>query len=518
MTQELTRPVDPVTDVLARIGRKGIRLWTANAQLHYRAAKGSLTDEEIETLRLHKDQIISMLERVANVALAEPNVVSSPHPAKTVLSFSQEAHWRRYKLHSHYASRTIASATRIAGRVNLDLFRDSIATVVRRHPGLRTRIVICDGTPMQQISELIDFKLEVQDLTALLPTVCELEMKHLIERLILEPIKVSEGPLWEARLLRIRNEEHVLIIVMEHIISDMRSMQILLRDIFSTYAQLVRDGRAYLPPIPIQFTEYADWQRRVCDSNYGRSSYWSTRLSGCTRVRFPRDYDSLRGAHLGWDCMRIRISSQQRANLSTWTRLRKTTPSMAVFTAYVALVSRWCNVSDIVISYTIDGRTSDRIQDAIGYFAKLLPVRVEIYRTDSFVTLLNRVTTEYCKAYEQADFCYLEAQVPAPDFLSNSIFNWIAQENSGSAAENVAEEAIRHSPIPFDHPAPETIEVDIEPSMQLFDSGREVSGGIYFPKNRFSFARRQKFASNFKIFMEALLERADAPVYDVALL
>ena len=519
MSHDPSSYIDPIADVLARIGRKGVKLWSANGQLHYRAAKGLLSDEEIETLRSHKHQIVSMLERAGHMELAEPTVVFRSHPERAVLSFSQEAHWRRYRLHSQRAAREIASATRIAGNISLDLLRDSIAEVVRRHSALRTRIVVHEGTPLQQISESVEFKLEAQDLTALPPYSRDAEVKRCIEELILEPIEISTGPLWEVRLLRFSNEEHVLIVAMEHIVSDMRSMQIFLRETFLAYTQLSQGRCISLPPIPIQFTEYAEWQRKAHDFHGGRSSYWTSRLSGSPRIRFPHDSDPLTDAHRGWAYVGVRIASDQKTNLLTWSRLRKTTSSMAVFTAYVALVARWCNVSDIVIHYTIDGRTSTKVRDTIGFFAKLLPIRVELHRTDSFVSLLKRITAEYYAAYEQADFYHLEAHAPAADFAANSYFNWIAQETGGSpAAAKGIEDGIRCSPIPFEPPMRESIEVDAEPFILLSEVEAEVAGNVFFQKNRYHFDRMNKFASNFSIFVEALLENPDKPICDVALL
>lgn len=513
--RELPRAVDPVADVLARIGRKGVKLWVVNGQLHYRAVKGSLTDEEREIIRCHKDQIVSMLERTASVAFVEPNASSPSHPEPAALSLSQEAHWRRYKLQSHNVFRTVASATRIVGRVDLDRFRDSIKLVVRRHPGLRTRIIVRDDTPMQEISESIDFKFELHDLTTLPPMNHEFEVKRLIEELILKPIKASEGPLWEARLLRLRNDEHVLVVVMEHIISDMRSLQILLRDVFSIYAQISQGHSVSLPVIPMQFVEYAEWQHRSFTN--GRSSYWTNHLSQCQRVKFPDDHDLLTNLHRGWSHIHITITSQRRQSLSIWSRSRKTTISMAVLTAYAALVTRWCNVSDVVINYVIDGRTSDKVRDTIGYFAKLLPIRVELHRTDNFVSLLKRVTTEYYKSYEQSGSYDLDAQIPVPEFASNSQFNWITQDNESPADQNLTEAGLRCLPMSFEPPIPETVEMDVEPFILLSDSGREVSGGIYFPRNRFSLAKMQKFASNFSGFIEALAEKSEEPVYEIPL-
>lgn len=517
MPQELSQSLDLVTDVLKRIGRKGVKLWTVNGQLHYRAAKGLLTDEEIKTLRCHKGQIVSLLERATDALFAQPTTALVSHSELAVLSLSQEAHWRRYKLHSQCAARTIASATRMTGRIDLNLLRGSIAETVRRHPGLRTRIVVRDGTPMQQVMDLTDFKIEIEDLTALQPHVRELEVKRCIKELIFEPIKIIEGPLWEMCLLRFHNEEYVLVVVMEHIISDMRSMQILLRDIFLTYIQLSGGRPVSLPAILMQFTQYARWQRQLCDPASGRDSYWATRLSGCSRVKFPEDGDSLSDAHRGWDYIRIKIGSQQRASLSVWSRLRKTTISMAVFTAYAALVSRWCDLSDIVVHYTIDGRSDDKIRHTIGYFARLLPIRVELGQSDSFISLLEKITVEYCTAYEQADFYHLESRVPTPEFLPNTSFNWIALDNSSSVIESVTEESIKCSPIPFEPPIPEVIEVDTEPTLLLSDSGTEISGGIYFMRGRLSSSSMQKFVTNFGILIEMLLEKPEDPIYAVSL-
>jgi hypothetical protein len=513
----LSQPLDPITDVLARIGRKGIKLWAANGELHYRAAKGALTENEIDTLRRHKEKIVSMLEGAENIALADPTVASPSGSDLAVLSFSQELHWRRYKLDSEPASRAVASATRLVGPIDFVLFRESMSKVVRRHPGLRTRIVIRDGVPMQKISESLEYKLELRELTALAPPSRETEVKRLIEHLILQPIRVTEGPLWEAHLLRLHSEEHVLLVVMEHIISDMRSLQILLRDILSTYMQLSRGGRLFLPAIPVQFAEYAEWQRKLCDSHEVRSSYWTKRLSGCPRVRFPDDRALQRQTQLGWDHVSIKITSQRRESLLAWSRSGKTTISMAMFAAYAALLSRWCDVSDSVIHYTIDGRTTDKVRHTIGYFAKLLPIRVELYRTDSFVTLLRRVTEEYCRAYEQSDFYKLDAEIPEPDFVSNSHFNWIMLDNGTPGSENAADGTVRYSPIPFEPPISSTVEVDVEPFVMLFDVNREVSGGIYFQKDRFSFERMRRFVLNFNIFIEALLERPEASIYDIPL-
>lgn len=509
---------DSIAGMLARMGRKGVKLWSTNGQLRFRAAKGALTDQEIEILRSHKTQIVAMLETTDLEKLADSSTSSHQCPGRARLSFTQEAHWHRYKLGSQHAVRDIASLIRILGCVNVRLLRKSIEEIARRHAGLRTRIVMYEGIPAQEISESIDVDFDVHDLTRLPPHIQETELKRAIGNLVLEPIDVSIGPLWGIRLIKIHGEEHILIIAMEHVISDSRSLQILGHEILSAYMQMSQGSSVSLPQIPVQFAEYAEWQRNAHDTRGAGGCYLANRLSGCSRMKFPHDIDHPTEFHGGWGRVPIKFDLELKERLGVWSRSRQTTCSMAALTAYIALVSRWCNTSDLVVNYLIDGRTSDKIQNAIGFFAKKLPIRVEMHETDSFGALLKRITAEYCKAYEQADVYEMDAQVPVPSFSLNTYFNWISQKPNGrSAEEGAIEETIKCLPVPFECPLRENIEVDGEPFILLFDTAAELSGSVFFPKDRFSHRGMKRFASNFQNFIGALLEYPDRSVMDVAL-
>jgi hypothetical protein len=306
---------------------------------------------------------------------------------------------------------------------------------------------------------------------------------------------------------------------MEHMISDAFSINILSRDLFATYMQLVKGRDALLPGLPAQFSDYAVWQRNGHKSWIEvHGAYWSERLTECQRLRFPEDKALPTGIRLGWGRVPLHIGRELKAELSEWSRLRGTTLVMSVFTAFVGLVLRWCGVSKGMFQYQSDGRDNPKIENTIGFFAAVLYLRIELLDNDSFVDLMRRVAEEYCKAYEHADFSYMAAQVPPPEFTRNSAFNWVPQGltiNSSDLANSG--EAVTCVPISFEHPMLRSLERDHEPSVGFIDTDDGIVGGVSFPLNRFSADTMERFGANFIEFIKALLRHSAPRVRDIVL-
>jgi hypothetical protein len=517
--------MDYIADVIGAFARKGIRFWSENGQLHYKAPKGALTPEEIDEIRLYKDQIISVLARAAAVETAETGPEPRPRLDRAPLTFTQLARWNSHQLSTCHSSYFIPSALRLRGPLNIIALRKSVAELVRRHDALRTQISNCDGVPVQEIAAPGNFEMKVDDLTTLTESACEVEVERLIEKHKFGPIDLAVDPLFRAQLLIIRESEHVLLLSMHHIISDGFSLKILLDELFTAYAQITKGGEFSLPAIPLQFADYAVWQRSTHKSWLGRhASYWDERLKGCQRLRFPSDKNVPVETQLGWRAVPFRMGKTLKAELQEWCRLERTTLVMSVFTAYVALVFRWCNTSESVFLYEIDGRVSQTIRGTIGYFAFPLCLRIRILEGDRFADLLNRVTDEYCRAYEHADFSYMEAQVPSPEFTRNTIFNWAGQDFKTDLVD-LGQDSIELSTIPIEWSRilSEEImvngpEIDTEPNVMIFENDHEIRGWVAFPLRRFSVKRMERFARNIPVFVKALLRKPSQRVMDVPLL
>jgi hypothetical protein len=519
-SEDIQVSADEIVRVLSSLRLKGVSLWVENGQLHYKAPKQALTSADIEKLRVVRPRIISLLESATEVVVNEPRRECRSQPDCIPLAYSQLAHWNLYRLSERRAIRQVASATRLHGRLNVRALQKSVMEIVHRHDALRARIFCLDGIPVQKIAKSRDIELEIVDLTALSDETREAEIRRLIDQLILEPIDTSVDPLFGSRLLKCHETDHVLVLAMEHMISDEFSMRILLEDLFLAYERAVTGKTIFLPEIQVTFAEFAVWQRETQQAWVAKhGAYWAHHFAGCGRVSFPEAPKAQTVPGPGWGTVPISIPKQFRAELWEWCRRRRTTLVMSVLTAYVGLVLRWCKAPESVIQYESDGRVSPSIERTVGYFASALYLRIALRNDDRFVDLLHRVQEEFCRAHEHADLSYMAAQLPQPEFTRNTAFNWVPYGSRidmgvlrGSDEEIVCE--LLH----FPHPILRSLDLDHEPTILLFDVEDEVVGGVYFPLNRFSEALMEKFAQNVILFLRALMTQSEERVSAIPLL
>lgn len=510
---------ESVAELVEHLQSKGVSLWAEQGQLRYKSPKGALTHGDVESLRISKSEI---LDFVQSAGAARPQSFSRLQRAP--LSFSQLAHWNLCELGTRRTIRHIASATRLSGRLDVDAFRRALAEVMRRHDALRTRVVAFDTEPVQAIAPHADCELAVHDLTDVSPTRHEDAIQQQIEQLILEPIDVAVGPLFAVRLLKLRDDVHVLLMAMAHIIADAFSRNILLRELLTAYAQTLNGHAFRLPPVRIQFSDYAVSQRNASQAwteKYGAQRYeW---LARSPRVRFPESEASLEKNRAVLGTVPIRIGADLKRELREWCRLRHTTLAMGALAIYVALVLRWCKTAQTVIGCQTDGRVRPEFENTIGYFSSTLYLRTQLLEGDTFIELTRRVTQEYCHAYENADvFACLTAHQPQPEFTRNTAFNWVPQRTPMELSDLTHEQAIRCSAIRFVHPLPKHLEAenmqsDREPAMLLYETDDEIVGDVYFSPRRFSVVTMERFGRNYLYLLRELLVRGDSLVSDIPL-
>ncbi|MCC6605387.1 MAG: non-ribosomal peptide synthetase, partial [Anaerolineae bacterium] len=183
-------------------------------------------------------------------------------PDKTaVLSFGQERLWFLHQLDSNNAAYNLRTAVRLQGHLDIAALSQSIQTVVNRHESLRTKIVADNGRAQQQIQPHLDVPLPITDLTGLTGAVQETAVQQHSDAEAQAPFDLANGPLFRARLLKRQPDDHILLLTMHHIISDGWSIGILIREIATLYQTSVAKLPAPLPDLPVQYADYAAWQR-----------------------------------------------------------------------------------------------------------------------------------------------------------------------------------------------------------------------------------------------------------------
>lgn len=505
-----------VEQVLADAHRKGVRLWLEHGQLRYRAPKGALRPDDVARLTSMRGQLVRFLERGSDSLESRLTPRSDP-TVPAPLSYSQLKYWTWARLHTCTATRTIVSATRLQGRLDETALTASLARIVQRHEALRTEIIVVDGVPLQRVRTESECELREHDFTTVEGHERGAAIERLLHQLILEPIHVTRGPLFEMHLVRLQPQESVLIAVLEHIIADAFSLNVMLRELFAVYFATANGAVAQLPPVPIQIADYGLWQQQTRkDWEERKGHYWAERHASCGRLRIPAGSPTPT-EETSSGCVPLRIGPELKRELQEYCRLRRTTLVMGVFTAFVAVVLRWCRADHGVIGYQTDGRISPQVQNTMGYFAAVLNLRMELHAQDTFDTLLSRVTQEYCKAYEHHDLSYVDAQVPRPEFTRNPGFNWIPRGSYDTPVQSDATGALTLTPVPFTYPEIQSYDSDYEPALVLYDRGESIDGGIYFPPQRFAMTAMNRFAQDWLALLTGLLKQPEARVHDVPL-
>jgi len=446
--------------------------------------------------------------------------------SRAPLSFQQEWWWKYFEIFGpRLNARFCAVALRIRGRLDIEALRHSIQHVVQHHESLRTRIVVVEGRPAQEIDRAPNSALEVINVFVSGDAAPESEARRLIEELVNLPIDVSVGPLFGARLLRIADHDHVLAVAMNHVISDHMSEHILLRDVWTAYVQLVQQRPVSLAEMPIQFPDYAAWQRRtheIWTATHG--SYWATRLHNAPCQRFPIDGGEGAAARFRTEQLPVSFGNRLTEGLRNFSRHTRTTLVMTVLTAYAASLLRWQERRELIVGLLVTGRNRPQLENTIGFLASVLYLRIELKPGDTFLELLRRVTQEFCTAYLHCDSARLSVPVPGPDFKRCTTVNWLPRTDQGEGALSELQGSpysIELEPFSYRNCAFD-IEWDVEsagllgdPGLLLSDTPGGISGYMHYRSDQFRRPTIERLCGNLRDFSKRLLDDPNAVIETV---
>jgi hypothetical protein len=457
----------------------------------------------------------------ASVALAPmtPRAPGRPVP----LARQQSWWWSLTHVDENQSTRSLSTALRVSGPLNVDALKRSFADLYRRHEALRTTIrrgdVTVGGGGSQVVAAPGEYELEVVALTE--PSKAEREQAaaHAFGALSDQLLDVSADALFAARLLKLDEGEHVLIIALDHLVADAASMLVILRDLWTLYARYERGQPATLPPVQLQFADFAAWQQDTCPAWLAaHGAYWEKQLAGARRIRLFAGEAAPPVARRGFGAALMNFGAATTAGLRELTRRERSTLAMGVLTAWVAVVSRWCGTRDVVVPFLAMGRPGAEVENTVGCFASPLYLRFSVEPDDTFVDLLQRVTDVYGAAAEHDDLGYLGAQLPRREFTYNSCFNWHPKEfqldpvtflfNIDTSKVEGLSEALSLRPFDVAEPsAPEDDGMvwDDEPGLFLSEGEHEAAGLLLYRVERVAATTAEKVAQSLVSFAEAMV-------------
>ncbi|QRK05609.1 amino acid adenylation domain-containing protein [Archangium violaceum] len=357
-----------------------------------------------------------------------PPLVPMPRADALPLSFAQQRLWFIEQFAPGGFAYNLPFVTRLKGKLEVAALERSLTELMRRHEALRTTFAQVDGKPVQRVAAESALVLPVESLEALPEGERARELQRRVEEEFRRAFDLEMGPLVRALLLRVTVEEHVLVLVMHHIIGDGWSLGVLVRELAELYEAFSSGAEPALAALPVQYADYALWQREWLKGEVleAQLSWWKGRLAGApTALELPTDrprpaVQSFRGATLA-----VRLPAELSGVIRELNRREGVTPFMTFLAAYQALLARYSGQRDIVVGSPIAGRTQREMEGLIGFFVNTLALRVDATGEVGFRTLLRRVREACLGAYAHQDMPFeqlVNALHPVRDLSRPALF------------------------------------------------------------------------------------------------
>ncbi len=386
-------------------------------------------------------------------------------------SFAQQRLWFLDQLEGASAVYNLKMALRLSGRLDHDSLQRAVDAVVARHESLRTSFATRGVDAVQRVASQLEVPVQVAELHGASDTVLAATLNELGSA----SFDLQRGPLLRVHLLRLDAEatEHVLLLVMHHIVSDAWSAGVLFRDLAACYSAFSRGLVAQLPELPVQYADFAVWQRDwLAGAELERQmAFWSEHLQGApSLLDLPTDrprpaLQTYRGNRLS-----RALPAALSARLQALAAEEGVTLYMLLFAAFNLLLARWSGQSDLVIGTPIAGRRRSELEALIGCFANTLAIRTRLEGADSFRELLARVRTATLGAFshQELPFEKLVEVLQPPRNLSYSPLFQVMFILQNTPWETVEFGTLAVSPAEMD--AADTAKFELTVSVSAFES------------------------------------------------
>ncbi len=345
------------------------------------------------------------------------------------VSFAQQRLWFLNQIEPNGCVYNVPIAVRLRGELEIDALHRALNAIVARHEALRTTFVSCDGEPEQVVADPRAVALPVRDLSTVPEADREAEVARVLHEEARRPFDLATDLMLRALLVRVGAQEHALLLTLHHIASDGWSRGILVRELTTLYTAFVEGRPADLPPLPIQYRDYALWQREWLQGERSATqlAYWRDRLAGMPAgLQLPTDrprpaVPSSRGAR-----DTAVLPRELTDALRALGRRERVTLFMTLLGAFATLLHRYAGTDDVVVGTAIAGRRRVETEALIGLFVNTLVLRVDLRGDPPFRELLRRVREIVVEAYDHQDLPFeklVEELRPERTSIRTPLFN-----------------------------------------------------------------------------------------------
>jgi thioesterase domain-containing protein len=434
-------------------------------------------------------------------------------------SFGQQSLWLLDQVRSHRWDYNVPFAFRIQGALDVDALARSFSFLVRRHEVLRTTLRAVDGNPMQFIAPAWNVRIPAIDLRELPSTERVRRTRELIDDEAWTPFDLAQGPLMRIKLLRTDDEENVLVINFHQSIFDNWSREILMRELLASYQAFFQGRQPELPELPIQYADYAHWQRELRPSRRfaGQLQYWRNQLSDLPVSRLPME-PAPRTKSVSVACVAtqpIELSLQLVDALKNMGESEGATFFMTMLAAFQVLLAQYSGQEDIVVSSPVADRRFAEAEPLIGFFVNTLVLRTRLCGNPTFRAVVRRVRDMTLEAHRNQDLPFesvVEAVASGRDLsrhpLCHVMFSLLKSPPKWYSVRD-----LRFEPVEFEVPSPLR-----NLAVSLFDEPDGVRGYLNYNADLFAAETVRGMAQHFRALVEDITANPEARISELPLL
>ena len=467
-----------------------------------------------------EDQFYSP-EGTQPLPLDNPEVASQilrcPSPREARSSLGQDRLWFLDQLEPGSTVYGVADALRIRGPLEVPALERSFNEIIRRHDVLRTTFSVVEGKLLQIIAASLHLSLPVVDLTDSSNREREDKARRLAGDEARRPFDLARGPLLRATLLRLGEEDHVLLLNLHRIVSDNGSMGVLYRELSVLYEAFSNAQPSPLPDLPIQYGDFAVWQREWLQGEVleKQLSYWKKQLENVATLQLPTDRPRPAVQSFRGERQSIQLSEELAQGLKALSRKEGVTLFMTLLAAFQTLLHRYTGQNDVVVGSPIAGRNRAEIEGLIGFFVNTVILRTNLSGNPTFQALLARVREMALGAYAHQDLPFeklVEELQPKRSLSQSPLFQvMFVLQNAPSEAPKFG--GLSASRVSVDS---ETAEFDLFLSMS--ESTQGIKASLEYSTDLFDAATIDRMLGHFQVLLKGIVDYPEGPIGTLPLL
>lgn len=532
LQDEFVEPSTPTEETLAAIFAEVLELESISARANFFESGGHslLATQVLSRIRqvfklemplraLFEYPTVVELARAVDAALQDhggqqrPPIAPAPDDVTPPLSFAQQRMWFLDQLEPKNPQYNIPDAVRIKGALDIERLTACIQEVVDRHEVLRTAFVTVDGKPQLSVIDPLVVQIPVIDISELNANERETQAQHLIHETATTGFDLSTAPLFRIRLIKLAESDYILASTMHHSISDGWSFGILIREVGQLYDRRGRGDDTPLPPLPLQYADFAHWQRHWLQGETldNEINYWKEQLGETDEVLdLPTDhkrpsFQTTHGAHVSFQ-----LSKELTQKVNALAGQENVTLFMTLLAAFQTLLQRYTRQDSVAVGSPIANRNQSELEPLIGFFVNTLVLKTDLSGNPTFKQVLQRVKDVTLGAYAHQDVPFeklVDALQPDRDTSHTPLFQVMF------LLQNLPSRGTKIAGLEFEQFSIETHTSNFDLTLAMEEHNEQLIGSFEYNTDLFEASTIQRMIAHLTNLLQGIVEHPDAPIH-----